>query len=230
MNPMAKREKLLIGPYTFETKKACMQHVQQLISSTLGEGAEVRPCHEHFGFLRELFERHHEKEQKYGSGLAGYKVGRDTYGNLHFLVMRVDGTEVDISWRTAVSGTGRTPRQNLEAAMRQAIAPQIDEVRTKTDFSSACPLCGVPLNARASHVDHDEPRFTDLVRTFLDTYGMEAPETFDDAPGRNAAVFRPQDHAFAAAWASFHRSHAKLRAVHDDCNLKRGRTSRSSPP
>lgn len=49
-------------------------------------------------FVLHLFAQHPEYARKAGAGISRVEVRLDVYGNKHFQVHRIDGTDEDISW------------------------------------------------------------------------------------------------------------------------------------
>ena len=103
---------------------------------------------------------HPSAAAKIGPGIDALVIRDNSFGRGHELhVIRVDGSEVDISYRRALAPqTAAAARADLIAALRQEIAGQI--VRFKRDqlrSDPVCAVCGVPLAEATAHVDHVPP-------------------------------------------------------------------------
>ena len=82
-------------------------------------------------FVAALFRRHPEFLEKSGCGIAGFTVGTDSrwQKTRHFIIVRIDQTTVDFSWRVCVAGKLPEKRVNVLGALRRAIADQIAAFR-----------------------------------------------------------------------------------------------------
>ena len=176
--------------------------------------ANVRPLHD-----RVLIRRIEEAEQKVGAGIASFEVVAATRA-LACQIHRVDGTTVDFSYTSCISGRAKSMTASLKAAMRSAVADQAATIRFKVTHEDPCGLCSEPLGSFLWHVDHVHP-FDSLAQEFLSSESAP-PTAFDDGPNHQA-TFRREDGAFARRWQVFHQARAELRAVHDSCNLERKR-------
>lgn len=159
---------------------------------------------------------------KVGPGIAAVVVRRSTYGTRGFWIIRTDGTEVDFSYLTALSGAP-SREKTAKAALRQEVGWQIAAFRDRhalSEGSADCGLCSEPVTADSVHVDHDDPTFDQLATRFAESVGgwdQLAVECFGDV-GR-----RLRDRSLAAAWQSLHETTARLRLTHRRCNLTRPR-------
>jgi hypothetical protein len=201
---------------TYKTKKAAEDFVRSQLHA-FDESSPLWP---------ELLSLHPEREEKIGPGILRFYVSPNplNWKALQLNIERVDGSCVDISWKTCVSGRAKTPRDNLRAAMRRAVDDQIQRFKGATHQDGAlCMACGILLPEKhLCHADHHPKTFDSLAEEFL-LLAAQPPVTFDDCPRTHAPVFRAEDMAFSTEWESFHAARAELRLVCRTCNLTKKR-------
>jgi len=132
--------------------------------------------------------------------------------------VRVDGTEIDISWVVALMPDGRPkPKHDVSAAARYEIHPQIHGHHDQGPCQS-CPLCGLPMQRRVNvHVDHAVP-FDGLLDDFLENRGLDYADIAIRDLGLDSEF---ADRALAQTWQAHHQAKAQLRLTHAACNLAR---------
>src|ERR1051325_5039420 len=118
---MAKREAFVAGHLSFPTQKAALDYVRALVArynpeDEIGEGSAD------FRDVQAFLQRHPEKEQKVGCGIAAFIVRLDGNGNKMLWLRRTDGTETDFSFYSCVKGKGKTLRQEFAEAARLAVS------------------------------------------------------------------------------------------------------------
>src|SRR5258708_37261253 len=111
----------------------------------VGTKGDERVRSEEARFVAALFRRHPEFLEKSGCGIAGFTVGTDSrwQKTRHFIIVRIDQTTVDFSWRGCVAGKLPEKRGNVLGALRRAIADQIAPFRDSAFAGrgmSACPM------------------------------------------------------------------------------------------
>lgn len=133
-------------------------------------------------------------------------------GNRCLAVRLLDGSEYLLSAREAVWPS--TEHERLSDALRGAVSDQVAEAKTAWWESGdrRCAITGELLAIDEAEVDHDEPRFHQLVSAFLRVY-----------PGEVELVGGRLDPEVANLFAAVHETLAKLRVVG-------GRANRSRPP
>ena len=117
-----------------------------------------------FNWLIELLKRHPEWIEKNGVGICQLNVQKDHNGGYHMTLVRHDKTRDTISWKTACTGRGMSPRKEKIWAYRKEIENQIFDFRRKTNHIINCTICGERF-VEAPHVDHSPP-FSKLVSDF----------------------------------------------------------------
>lgn len=210
----------------FSSQKAVFERVRPIINSTPIDGAIPA---EHFAFFCALLANHTEWEEKQGCGvqdiLVRMNVG-DHYANRGLWLVRLDGSEIDISWLVAVSAKPLSPMRLLQDAARHAVAPQIERARAEGFRKGVCTICGGPLS-NTLHIDHKPPFTFDLIlNTWLTARSPDgtleggiATVQIDDAGAHS--VFGLSDQR--DDWLVHHDLWADLRATHPKCNMAQGK-------
>lgn len=213
-----------IGDAIFSTKAAAKQFARA-IRDRYADGARLDQEDE--AFVRALLARHPEAKDKIGPGVAFFTVATETEfrRTRHFVVHRLDGKRSDFSFAACIDGP-HPDRDRLEA-LRRAVEDQILAFREQcfsNDASPVCPLRGVPLTRRSSHVDHAPPdSFQMLVKAWLQSRKLKLAEIEVSPPADNQIVARLTDPEQAVSWADFHRGRARLRLLSPRGNLSEAR-------
>lgn len=214
------REKI-IGSFTFPTRKAAETEIRRVLHET-ERGTPLQGAD--FDLIRGLLDCHHDAVNKSGCGVASIKVRTIEYGSPGFWITRVDGTEDDFSYRTALDGA---PNRNtaIRQAMRHAIRQQIDDYRRAQfaaqadhDGTLLCPLTGLRIRRIGAHVDHIEP-FADIANRFISGCGGPESIPLGSSPQHPGPALT--DPIQLIAWTIYHRQQARLRVVHASANLAR---------
>lgn len=217
---MAKKS-IVINGQSFTSIKKIEDFVRSKLEFNEPRG-EISSGDPDWDFFCALIKRHPEYLSKKGPGVEKFLIKRSFRDHVELHLLRTNGTQIDISWKTCASGRGNTSFQNLKEAMRVAIEAQIDNFRdTNFEIGMSCQICGLNvLSIQDSQIDH-EIHFETLVNNFLLINTANVPDDFDDEVVTNRAKFKIEDSAFAIAWVNYHLSESKLRIVHTSCNLGR---------
>jgi hypothetical protein len=216
---MGKAKQVQILNHIFTKQKDAEVFVRNLLLKLEPIGF-VDSNSEHWLFFYELLSRHPEYNEKKGSGIELFLIGRSTENHIELNLKRIDKSFSDVSWRKCITGNSTSILANLKAAMRVAIQPQIDRFRDLTyDKLFICEICSLPLGDIESDIDHTI-HFDTLVRNFLSLY-PDHPKDFDDGPLHNKAMFKDIDSAYSNRWYEFHDQNAILRIVHGSGNTSR---------
>jgi hypothetical protein len=157
--------------------------------------------------------------------ISDFSIKRNTLnGRAYELnIVRLDGTETDISWRLCISGKRPSNITTLYAAFRTVIDEQTMEFRTLVKENATCELC--KTYTKKFHVDH-VVHFQKLVTDFLNTTTLQVPIQFADCDdGTHRHTFLEADNAISRAFSDYHRRHAVLRVLCAPCNLSRTKFS-----
>lgn len=210
-----------LGNEVFKTKDAIADYVRNILHSTRPE----QPISGTAGLvIRDLLQLHPSAQEKIGSGIAAIIVRTDRrFKSRHFHILRIDGTDVDFSYRQCLQPS--TARADVTLAFRAAIADQV--AIFKAQFfanygalagSLCCPLSYEPLTMAGSHVDHKPPKtFARLLAQFLEEHNLDVATipTFP-APFGEGNILAPD---LATTFNRWHRAHADLRVISSYANL-----------
>jgi len=131
----------------------------------------------------------------------------------HFQIHRLDGSETDVSFLTAIDGKNHR-RDRLEA-LRVAIEPQIVDFRRQCFDQGrrhVCPLRKVEVTPECHHIDHIPPAtFMALVKRWLDAQGITLLDVAITPTTDNQIVSEMILPVQRSAWEDFHARHAQLR-------------------
>lgn len=162
------------------------------------------------GFWFVLIERHPEADAKIGCGIKGFfLVCNPTTGEKnHMEFVRFDGTRDHFSWKSCVSGKGKTYNYKLTSAMRFSIVPQL--VNFKLSQKEKCALCD---ESQGLEVDHFRPKFRELVKDFIDNnLDTSRPQDFTEDKACRV-LFKDENKDFESQWFGFHAKKAELRML-----------------
>jgi hypothetical protein len=218
--PRGIRSSIALDGKIYKTQKEVKDYVRGVIH-TLGVGAKLGSRDPYFSLFFALIKRHPESDNKIGVGIDFFEVRKNFRGISEMWIVRNDGSEIDFSWVTCVTGLAQSAEQKLSAAMRRAVKSQILDFRISTELPSNCEICGSPItDLEGADVDHVR-HFETLISDFRASSEMLPPAEFADCEETNSAMFRLMDKDFAEAWESFHAEKAELRLVHSSCNRRR---------
>jgi len=206
-----------ISTCTFASQAAAVRFCQEVIQRT-GLGPLAANDER---LMQEFLCNHPEWDEKTQGQLDHIEVadhhgpwGKPTRG---FKLVRQDGSETDISFKTAIVAKGRPWKQDVAIAARIAIKDQITACRIR-DAGKPCPVCKTALDTNA-HVDHQAPdTFDVLLNRWLCARGL----VWDDIKLEDRGTYPVfADKSLEGDWAAFHEKHATLRLVHADENVSR---------
>lgn len=216
---------LKIGKQEFRSQKVALEYVRAILRKN-GAWSMITPENHDFSFMINLFERHPDFDYKRGCGISKFAVVRNPFVPKHLCVdiIREDGTRVDISFVTAVSGKKKSLNSMWAGALRREVVEQVLFFR-EVNFvpGMACPLCGMKLlDIPDVHIDHVNPTFEQLVKEFecfLRTAHIEIPTEFTKDGAHDPIRLCPKDVKIAQLWKRFHKTRAVLRIICRPCNL-----------
>ncbi|WP_329444894.1 DCL family protein [Streptomyces sp. NBC_01426] len=212
---MARLEYRINGEH-FRTQKALRERVRGIINpyrynEVVGEADEE--------FLRDLITLHPDYEEKAGVGVGGFVVVRTEWNNRGLMLVRIDGSDIDISWEECLKATSHA--QQVRGCLRRAVKDQILAVVTEA-FGQALVVCAVTgdsiASPREADVDHYQPVFEELAASFIQEHG--GAEAFVIAPDNAAgfSVAELENVVLVTDWQEYHRKHANLRIVTKHAN------------
>ncbi|MFG2235101.1 DUF3223 domain-containing protein [Streptomyces sp. NPDC048723] len=212
---MARLEYLINGEH-FRTQKALRERIREIVKPYRYDEV-VREADEEF--LRDLITRHPDYEAKVGVGVGGFVVVRTEWNNRGLMLVRIDGSEIDISWEECLKATPHA--QQVRGCLRRAVKEQVIAVVAKAFVhgSVVCAVTGDSIaSPREADVDHYQPVFEELAESFIQEHG--GLEAFVIAPDNAAgfSVAELESEALVTDWQEYHRKHANLRIVTKHAN------------
>ena len=163
---------------------------------------------DHAFLLSEVFPLHCEWVDKQGPGVAAIEVRRHgMYNALGFFLLRVDGTDIDISYRVAVDGAG-TVWGRFVAAARTEVAPQVGAWKTAN-----------PAPEPGMHCDHVLP-FDQIVRGWLAQVDLEASDVLVSR-SQNSYGDLFLERGLAKSWHNHHRKCAAYQWLNAAENIRK---------
>ena len=168
-----------------------------------------------------ILSHHYQYNDKVGCGIKHLEVRSNPSWNgptRGLWIVRLDGSDIDISWVVALKPDGKPDVKNEVAkAARYEVRQQIHD-HHKSGECNDCPLCGTEMQRKINlHVDHVEP-FTDLMARFLSLKNIHYNDIQTTDLGLDAQF---EDRDLALAWNQYHLQEATLRLTHAKCNLAR---------
>jgi hypothetical protein len=212
--------KYKIGEKTFKTKKEAENFTRNYIKN-LGYGDfDVYNNYEAFMFFIDLINNHHNFKDKIGCGIKSIRIQRNILNKNAFetIILRKDNSEIDFSWLKCSTSSSNSIIDNLKAAMRQSILPEIQNFKNKSIMK--CVFCNSVEGE--FHADHHEPSFIQLFNDFIKLYS-NYPKIFDDDPKTHIAIFRKEDEKFSDIWKKYHNKNMNLQILCSTCNLRKNR-------
>jgi hypothetical protein len=174
---MAKRIPITLAGMTYPTKKAAIAKIREILH---GNELETPITGEDHQFLMDLIERHPEALYKIGDGVDYFKVKlnspvgwRPTSG---FWIKRIDGSEMDFSYKSCLDQKTKTLEKQLYDACREAIREDLMHAKSwyfekyqDEDRKVVCELSGEKVGWKQAEIDHIAPfTFKVVFHAFLD--------------------------------------------------------------
>ena len=202
----------------FPTKKALQERIRAIVNAAqLG----VSLADKDTVFLLGVLVNHPEWVEKAGCGVLSVEVRMNVgahYANRWLWLVRVDGSEVDISWVVALESGAPTYRRLLADAARYAVVAQVRDARDACVGGRA--ICGGALD-ETPHVDHRPPStFSALLSTWASARDTHLG---GNVPLRDAGTHSEfANEGDKTSWLDHHALFADLQVTHARCNLSQG--------
>ncbi|QNE38979.1 DUF3223 domain-containing protein [Hymenobacter sp. NBH84] len=179
-----------------------------------------------FNFMYDYFQQfHHDFETKNGVGINYFTRTLSPYGNLQFELVRIDGSQDDISF--IISNISKTnDRNDLVKALRNTIAQQIYDFRDKEfngRFYITCPYTNQAATLDNHHVDHETPTFKELTDNWIQEKNIT---DFNGLVEPNKLPYTLLNQNLAEDFYQYHKTHAKLRILSKRGNLSNARVDK----
>jgi hypothetical protein len=159
--------------------------------------------------------------------MCNIKIVYDTLNKkaLKTLIIKNDGTNIDISWRCAITAKHKSKKHELMSAMRSSIEPQIKQFRREHNNDS-CQICGNIERLEVDHNDEKKSAFDEIVFNFINNNNdMKIPDKFGELNDyTHRRKFLEEDTLFKDKWLKYHKDHASLRMLCHNCNICRTKT------
>jgi 5-methylcytosine-specific restriction endonuclease McrA len=155
--------------------------------------------------------------------MCNIKIIRDTLNinALKIIIINTDASEIDISWKVAITGKSKGKKHKLMSAMRSSIDEQIYKFRR--DNEARCVLCP---NTDKLHVDHII-HFDEIPFKFINIVERKnIPNIFGHTnDNTHRRCFLKIYEIFKNEWVDYHYKNASLRMLCQKCNLTRTKTN-----
>ena len=174
-------------------------------------------------FCKSLLERHPDSLVKIGVGVKAIKVTViPPWKTKGFILIRIDGTEIDFSFRACISSSAMSHGQKIKKAARTSIHLQIASFKKANTFDGLlrCAVTGEYLKWDECDIDHYPVSFADLLDRYLATAGIDIK---DIKITEKYGVWRFDDSTIEASFRSYHLENAGLRPLRNTLNAVMGR-------
>lgn len=215
----------VISGSKYENKALIENRCREILRNT-PDGQVVCPVA--MPFLFELFQFHDEWVEKSSPAVKAISTQTTAQGNRCFVLLRVDDSKVDISFKHAVRRIPSSRARSLVPqglrdycdAARTAINEQIRQFRDRELVNvSVCPVTQVPLTRDNVAVDHVFPlTFSQLLRDFTEKENVNPLCVKVCSEGGTIATFA--DSALSKSWEEYHRANCQLRVISSVANLQ----------
>lgn len=170
--------------------------------------------------LLELLKRHPDFISK-TQNMCNMKIMRDKLNTnaLKVIIINNDESEIDISWRCAITGKSKGNKQELMSAMRSSIDEQIYQFRKNNQ--KKCVLCSNTDKLHVDHIIHFDKIANDFINS-MKSKNKKIPNNFGDTnDNTHRRCFLEIDNRFKYEWVDYHYKNATLRILCQKCNLTR---------
>lgn len=188
--------KLTLGGLEFSSKKKAKEHAKSILKShSVGDILSE----EDTKFFRDaLLLRGDRGREKIGVGIEYIRVDKSFYGNHHFMIHRVDGTEEDFSYIKLFQA--QTERAKTTRGFREAIFPDTPK-----------------KEAPGMEAHHDGIEFNDILNEFLAQKGLDISQV---AVKHIGMTFQIEDPVLREEFREFHKQCAKYKIVPKEEHMK----------
>ena len=219
------KKSIIFSGKTYKTQGEFEVFVKNIIYNIVGICNDIKKMYpEYYITLIEILKRHPDFICK-THNMCNIKIVKDklNINALKIIIIKKDASEIDISWRVAITGKPKGDKHELMSAMRSSIDEQIGQFRKGSD--KKCVLCHNTDNLHVDHIIH----FDEIVLNFINimvSKNINIPDTFGDTnDDTHRRCFLEIDNNFMNEWVVYHKEHANLRMLCQNCNLTRTKTN-----
>jgi Protein of unknown function (DUF3223) len=218
---------------SWKSQTAALTHFKDMLARhSDNQVVEDRSDHDDLVALLERYDAViTDSPAKIGSGVEHFFRRRNIgegYSTPGFWVHRIDGTDTDFSYISAVKGEPKSNAQEFYDACRGAVAADLFAAKKRhfeTHGNDAgrvpCDLSDELITFAEAHLDHAYPTFGQLVVSFRAARGWQhgVPGGVLSPPADAQITTSFIDASAAEAFRQFHRGAATLRIVARERNL-----------
>jgi hypothetical protein len=210
---------ITINNTEFATIAKAEEHARQISKAGVGTRL-LQPEHD---FMMDYFKTyHHDWINKRGVGIDYFYISKAIpYGTIGFKLVRIDGTEDDISY-TISKIVKSNPKKDFILALRYLIRPQIQEYRDNAFRGKTvlvCPLTSNEVTQQSCHVDHHEPTFNEIAEGFIADRSIVDFEGLVQESAISKAEYILLNKTLEKDYYEYHQQRAKLRILSKTGNL-----------
>jgi len=182
-----------------------------------------------FEFLLDFFHLHPQADRTFGGGVDVQDIKVQTNGLYNDDTQRefwivTSGGKIRMSCKDCIHGESKSNKKIFDNACRFAILPQTSKFK-KDAFKNGPVMCKVcnkvfpTMDDDDCEVDHDCPKFNDLVKNYVTSYSIDMNTIeYDKFDGRRRNF---RDKQFERKFQVYHKQFAKqMRILCKTCNLK----------
>lgn len=214
-----KRPKYEINNLEFTSDKALQSEISKRLKMyQFGEFLNQ----EDFKFMKLFFEKVHIYWKfKISDGLKDMRIKKNEKGRADsksIVLINKHDEEVEISYTISKIKNRNYPREFREV-MREVIRPQISNFRRnafKSNSKLFCPIAKVEFTIDQSEVDHINPTFEEIVKTFISENKIELDSKLFPGPEEFDGTYRINSTELMVAFDNFHKEKCRLQVLSKD--------------
>lgn len=218
------RKAIIFLEKTYKTQGEFEAFVKNIIYNEIGICNDIKntyPCH--YNTLIEILKRHPDFISK-TQNMCNIKIVRDTLNSNAFkiIIINTDNSEIDISWKCAITGKSKGNKHELMSAMRSSIDEQI--LYFRKHHEEKCVSCSNTDKLHVDHITHFDEIALNFI-TIMESNNINIPNIFGDTDDdTHRRRFLEIDNEFKDKWINYHYNNATLRILCQTCNLTRTKT------
>jgi hypothetical protein len=208
-----------LDSFSWPTQTAALATFRDILRNSGYEVGDRVDNPVHDLMLREVIERHPDRDEKVGVGIDHFYIGLTADGDriavrpdaIGIWIRRTDGTTVDFSYQTAVRGG------NLKTDAKEAMRLAVEEIRydyRDAIYAAGGPvfsdLTGAEISARPdAQVIYLDPTWGQLTYRFAESEGGWSAIATHSGHGGVRVGGGFEDKALEQRWLDFHAAHVQ---------------------